>query len=50
MQNFILASHKKILLIKQSIVYAFNFSFHAPNILYENLGSPSQNTFKMQML
>lgn len=27
--------------------YAFNFSFHAPNILHENLGSPTPNTFKM---
>lgn len=27
--------------------YAFNFSCHAPNILYENLGSPTPNTFKM---
>lgn len=49
MPNFILASYKKNknLLIKQSIVYAFHFSFHAPNILYENLGTPTQNTFKM---
>lgn len=47
MQNFILASYKKTLLIKQSIVYAFNFSFRAQNILYANLGSPTQNTFKM---
>lgn len=47
MPNFILASYLKNLLIKQSIVYAFHSSFHAPNILYENLGTPTQNTFKM---
>lgn len=47
MPNFILASYKINILIKQSIVYALHFSLHAPNILYENLGTPTQNTFKM---